>query len=105
MVSIGSSLITNLDKITGGSLNKPGAVDTDSKLDSDFAQILDKAMSKFESISDENAQNTFDLLTGNTDDLAGTLISAEKSEIALNLTVAIRNKAVDAYKEIMNMQV
>jgi flagellar hook-basal body complex protein FliE len=106
MVSIGTSLISNLDKITGGSINKPSAIDSGSESElSDFASVLDKAMNKFESVSDENAQDTFDLLTGNTDDLAGTLISAEKSEIALNLTVAIRNKAVEAYKEIMNMQV
>jgi hypothetical protein len=36
---------------------------------------------------------------------ACTLIATEKAEISLNLTVAIRNKAIDAYKEIMNMQV
>jgi flagellar hook-basal body complex protein FliE len=49
--------------------------------------------------------STLELLTGNTDDLANTMISAQKSELAVNLTVAIRNKAIEAYKEIMNMQV
>jgi flagellar hook-basal body complex protein FliE len=101
----GSTFINSLEKINSAFLNKPAAVETGSGSGNDFADVLGKALEKFDSVSDENAQDTFDLLTGNTDDLSGTLISAEKSEIALNLTVAIRNKAVEAYKEIMNMQV
>ena len=48
--------------------------------------------------------DTWTLLSGNTNDLT-TMISAEKAELALNLTIAIRNKAITAYNEIMNMQI
>ena len=57
------------------------------------------------SMNAQSNSGTLDLLSGNTDDLAGLMIDAKKSEIAVNLTVAIRNKAMDAYKEVMNMQV
>lgn len=66
---------------------------------------MNEALDRFERIGDETARSTLDLLTGNTDDLADLMIAAQKSEIALNLTIAIRNKAIEAYKEIMNMQV
>jgi flagellar hook-basal body complex protein FliE len=33
------------------------------------------------------------------------MITAEKANISLQLTVAIRNKILDAYNEIMRMQV
>lgn len=103
MVSIGSNLISNLGKITNTTAAKPAAAEI--REDSSFKNVLNEAIDKFERVGDENAQSTLDLLTGNTDDLSDTLISAQKSEIAVNLTVAVRNKAIEAYKEIMNMQV
>jgi flagellar hook-basal body complex protein FliE len=33
------------------------------------------------------------------------MIAAEKAELALNLTISIRNKAISAYNTIMNMQI
>jgi len=33
------------------------------------------------------------------------MLDAQKAEITLNLAIQLRNKVLDAYKEIMNMQV
>lgn len=49
--------------------------------------------------------DTQSLLTGGVSDLSTAIIAAEKAEIALRLTVQVRNKAVDAYNEVMRMQV
>jgi flagellar hook-basal body complex protein FliE len=38
-------------------------------------------------------------------DLHDVMISAEKAGVALNLTLQIRNRLVDAYQEVMRMQV
>ncbi|NLT14804.1 MAG: flagellar hook-basal body complex protein FliE [Clostridiales bacterium] len=103
MVSIGSNLVSNLSKIANTYTARPAQEENRSELD--FKEVLYDAIDRFERVGDENAMSTLELLTGNTDDLANTMISAQKSEIAVNLTVAIRNKAVEAYKEIMNMQV
>jgi flagellar hook-basal body complex protein FliE len=103
MVSIGSNLVSNLSKIANTYTPKPASVNTSSALD--FKEVLNEAIDRFEKVGDENAQSTLELMTGTTDDLSNTMITAQKSEIAVNLTVAIRNKAVEAYKEIMNMQV
>jgi len=43
--------------------------------------------------------------TGGPVDLHDVMISMEKADISLRLLVQVRNKAVDAYKEIMRMQV
>jgi flagellar hook-basal body complex protein FliE len=103
MASIGTNLVGNLGKIANNYASKPAA--TENTEGSGFKDALNEALERFERIGDENAESAFNLLTGNTDDLSDTMIAAQKSEIAVNLTVAIRNKAVDAYKEIMNMQV
>jgi flagellar hook-basal body complex protein FliE len=43
--------------------------------------------------------------TGQSSDLAGATVAVEKASIAVDLVSSIRNKAVDAYQEIMRMQV
>lgn len=103
MVNIGSSLISNLGNISSTLAAKPASVETTGT--TGFKDVLSEALQKFDSIGDENAQTTLELMTGNTDDLSNVMITAQKAEIAVELTVAIRNKAMDAYKEIMNMQV
>lgn len=70
-----------------------------------FSDVLSHMMEQYNQVDNQGDLATLSLLSGGTDDLSGAMISTEKAEIALNLTVAIRNKAMDAYKEIMNMQV
>jgi flagellar hook-basal body complex protein FliE len=43
--------------------------------------------------------------TGTSSDLAGATVAVEKASIAMELTSAVRNKAIEAYQEIMRMQV
>lgn len=43
--------------------------------------------------------------TGGKVDLHEMMISMEKADISLRLLVQVRNKAIDAYQEIMRMQV
>ena len=44
-------------------------------------------------------------VVGRSTGLHETMISMEKAEISMRLLVQVRNKAVEAYREIMRMQV
>lgn len=70
-----------------------------------FANILTEAIENSENLDESVNVDMLTMLSGETENLSDLLISAQKSELAVNLTVQIRNKAMDAYKEIMNMQV
>jgi len=66
----------------------------------------------FEKIFEETARNlekadqaALQANTGGPVDLHDVMIAMEKADISLKLLVQVRNKAVDAYKEIMRMQV
>jgi flagellar hook-basal body complex protein FliE len=66
----------------------------------------------FEKLLNETVQNLekadqaiFDANTGGPTDLHDVMIAMEKADISLRLAVQVRNKAVDAYQEIMRMQV
>jgi flagellar hook-basal body complex protein FliE len=52
--------------------------------------------------SDKSIQN---LASGKTDNIAEVMIAAEKADIALKVMVQVRNKMIDAYQDIMKMQV
>ena len=45
------------------------------------------------------------MATGQLTDVHDYMIAANQSEIATQLTVAVRNKAVDAFNQIMNMNI
>ena len=54
-------------------------------------------------IEAENLTNAF--ASGATDNIHQVLIAAEKADIALQFTLQVRNKILDAYNEIMRMQI
>jgi flagellar hook-basal body complex protein FliE len=101
MATIGPGIVGSVSKVADTYAAKPAAASGEV----DFKDILNEAISRYEQIGDESAKGALELLTGQTNDLADLMISAQKSEIAVSLTVQLRNKAVEAYKEIMNMQV
>jgi flagellar hook-basal body complex protein FliE len=45
------------------------------------------------------------LATGRTDNVADVMLASEKADIALRLMMQVRNKMIDAYQEVMRMQV
>jgi flagellar hook-basal body complex protein FliE len=49
-------------------------------------------------------QMSQDLATGKSHDFDGTIKSVEEASLAFQLTMAIRNKLMDAYSEVQQMQ-
>lgn len=50
-------------------------------------------------------QKSMDLATGKSHDLDGTVKSVEEAGLAMQFTLAIRNKLLEAYQEIQRMPV
>ncbi len=46
-----------------------------------------------------------DMMTNKKKDIAGTMIAMEKADVSLRMLMAVRSKVVNAYQEIMRMQV
>ncbi len=70
-----------------------------------FASILNEALAQTNETDAADQADVVSLLTGDSDDLHNTVIASEKADIALRLTVQIRNRVIDAYSEIMRMSV
>lgn len=82
-----------------------GIFDSHDEGNLSFSSILDKLTATADATQQAAAVENLALLSGTADDVHSVVLAAEKADVTLSLTVAIRNKALDAYKEIMNMQV
>ena len=70
-----------------------------------FANSLKDAISK---VNDQQIQSdtmTEKLINGGNVDLHEVMITSQKASITLNATMEVRNKAIEAYQEIMRMSV
>lgn len=95
------SMLTALGRELPG-LNVRSAASAEGE---DFSNILSDAIKLTEQADVQDKASTLSLLTGEADDIAGLMIDAQKSQISLSLTVQLRNKLMESYNEIINMQV
>ena len=70
-----------------------------------FADVLSGSFKTAAQADTADKASALQLLTGQSDDLPGLLLDAQKAELSLNLALQIRNKVIDAYNEIIRMQV
>lgn len=70
-----------------------------------FADTLNQAIGQVNQLQKTADKASADLATGRTDNVADVMIASEKADIALRLMMQVRNKVIDAYQEIMKMQV
>ena len=70
-----------------------------------FADTLKDAVSSVNEMQKSSDKAMQALATGKTDNVADVMIAAEKADIALRVMVQVRNKIIDAYQEVMKMQV
>jgi len=73
--------------------------------DGSFANILSEALATASQADTADKASSLQLLMGQSDDLSGLMLDLQKAELSLSLALQIRNKLVDAYSEIMRMQV
>ena len=70
-----------------------------------FSSLLDSAIENFNEADKLSDLDNAGLSLGNADDLAQIQINMLKAETMLQTTVQITSRAVNAYKEIMQIQV
>lgn len=70
-----------------------------------FADMLKSGLAEVNRLQfDADAMSTA-FAAGETDNIHAVLIAGEKADIALQFATAVRTKLLDAYQEIMRMQI
>lgn len=70
-----------------------------------FQDLLNNELGKTNQLLIQSEQVNNDFAVGKTDNIHEVMIASEKADIALQLTMQVRNKLMDAYSEIMRMQI
>lgn len=91
--------IQPMEKMT---FQQPAADMTQGK---SFSGILKAAVSELEQAQAQAQQDSMMLAAGQIDDLAAVQINSMKASTMLQTTVQLTTRAVNAYKDIMQMQV
>jgi len=91
----------------GGPFESPAAYSPGGaqKTLEDFREMLCNAIDTVSDLQGNANELVQQLATGRTRDLHEVMIAVEEVNLALQLTMQIRNKIVEAYQEIMRMQV
>jgi flagellar hook-basal body complex protein FliE len=69
-----------------------------------FAALMRNAMQQMQTL-ERNATTAVDgLMTGNGTDIHTAMIATQKADLAFEMALAFRNKAVGAYQQLMSTQ-
>lgn len=71
----------------------------------DFSKILNDLVSDANNTDFQDKASNINLMLGEAENTHDTMIAAEKADLSLRLTIQIRNKIIDAYTEVMRMQI
>jgi flagellar hook-basal body complex protein FliE len=84
--------------ITGGNTSSPASAEPNGG--SDFLSTLRGAVDQVNQLQSEASMKVSTMLSGNGQDVHSAMIAVQKSDLAFELMVEMRNKIVTAYQEI-----
>ena len=103
--------INNLNKMINIDIEKtsctPGVQNVQGNKENrpSFGEYLKNSLDDANKLQIESERQSTLLATGQADNIHDVTIAAAKAKISLDLVMAVRGKVVEAYKEVMRMQV
>jgi flagellar hook-basal body complex protein FliE len=86
-------------------LRGPGSSSSTNRLGGEFADMIKKSIESVNTKQVDADKAAVGLASGQHSNIHEVMIKMEEAEISLRLMVQMRNKVVEAYQEIMRMQV
>lgn len=81
------------------------SIDNKDKPKESFSNLLKNSLAKVNNLEHQSAQAKEDFVLGKADNIHDVMIAGQKAKLSVDLTAAITNKAISAYKEVMRIQV
>lgn len=88
----------------GGALTPSAPAAANPAGGADFGNVLSKGLENLQNLQSKSDDLAVQAATGDLQDVHDYMIAATEASVATDLTVAVRNKAVSAFNEIMRMQ-
>lgn len=102
----GFSSVSPVNALSGitGMNGVSGTNETSGTSGTDFAGILSKGLESVQTAQSKASDLSVQVANGTLADPAQYTMASTEAALGLQLTMAIRNKAVEAFQEIMRMQ-
>lgn len=98
------SMITLAGINLQGSVHRAAAAVEGGVNSNPFENVLKDAISQVGALEEQARSSAAGLITGNGVDVHQAVIAEQKAAMAFELTLSVRNKAVQAYQSVMGMQ-
>jgi flagellar hook-basal body complex protein FliE len=85
--------------------SSPASVDTAGASGGSFGSVVRDAVESLDKTQQASAQAMAQAVTGESPDLHRTIIALQTADLGFQFALQVRNKVMDAYQEIMRMQV
>lgn len=96
--------IANISKLSTADLLSNKTNKTANAGGADFAKELKSALNEVNELQEDKEKAIADMATGQVKDLHQAALAIGKAETSMKLMLEIRNKALNAYKEISRTQ-
>jgi flagellar hook-basal body complex protein FliE len=89
-----------------GTITAPAPIEPPggAKQTGEFQKLLEGAIDRVEGLRHGADQSVQRFLSGEGEELHSTVLATQRAELAFELFLQVRNKVVQAYQEIMRMQ-
>lgn len=96
--------INKLSGLSTADLLKNKGVNANPTSGKDFGQVLKDSLGEVNTMQQTSEKAMSDIATGQVKDLHQASIAIDKAEMSMKLMLEVRNKAINAYKEILRTQ-
>jgi len=97
--------VAALPELAGVGASEPGGAAGAGKPGQSFASVLKSSLAEVNQLQQQADQAITALATGEKASLHETMIAMQQADVSFRLMMQVRNKIVEAYQEIMRMQV
>ena len=99
------SAVTGLAGVTGTAAPSDAVARTAAAGDNGFASVLASSLDQLQATQSTSDGLAVQAATGDLRDVHDYMIAAQESSVASEMVVTLKNKAVEAFSEIMRMPV
>tara|TARA_B100000686_G_C16439442_1_gene786203 strand:+ start:185 stop:493 length:309 start_codon:yes stop_codon:yes gene_type:complete len=95
---------SNLKAVLGPGLDKSKRAGQSEDVKS-FTETLKESLKQVNTLQEDADKAIEEFTTGRSTSIHETMLSVNKADIAFRMTMQVRNKIVEAYQEVLRMQV
>ena len=98
------SQLSPLSPVSGTSKSGLGSATGGADGDLAFGDLLKQALQEVNQASAQAEDEARNLMTGESADMHTAMLAVQKADLSFQMMMAVRSKLIDAYREVMRMQ-